>query len=165
MSFKKILILSFVLLLSLSLFTACGRAEKFQKGNISITLTEDFTEKPDEAAQFYYESPDVVVLGTKTSSQDLEKTGDEYADSFADYIQSYMSANGISQNTTINEEKDFFYIETTERLNDTDYAYLISFYENEGDYWVVRFACYKEAYPSFEKNMKKWAQSVSFAGE
>ena len=38
-------------------------------------------------------------------------------------------------------------------------------YENEDDFWVVRFACYKEVYDSFRKNIKKYAKSVTFSEE
>ncbi len=155
-------LLIFVMLLSLS---GCGKSKEFRSDELTITLTDDFVKKNNEEAAFYYEGPDVAVLGTKTSSADLEMTGDEETDSLIDYVHVFMEANGIDQSTEIVEKKNYYYIETSEKLGGTEYAYLISFYENGEDYWVVRFACYKEAYGSFKKYIKKWAKSVSFDGE
>ena len=149
----------------LSLLTACGKTKKFTGDGITITLSEVFVKKSNPEATFYYESPDIAVLGTRTDKSDIEMSGDEDTDSLEDYVQKFISANGIKSDVEVVDKGDYMYLETTENRNGTNYAYLISFYENEDDFWVVRFACYKEAYDSFKKNIKKYAKSVTFSEE
>ena len=158
-------VMTLVALLMLIMLSACGAGKQtVHEDNMSITLTKDFSKATLKNATWYYRSSDALVMGIKTYKTDLEKGGME-GDSAMDYAVAYIKANEIPGTPEVKTADKYVYFEYSDKISKTEYSYLTCIYENVDCYWMVNFACYKDAYAASSKDFFKWADSVKFDNE
>ena len=118
----------------------------------------------NQNATWYYKSKDALVMGVKVDKLSLENDGLEI-NSASDYAALYIRANDIPGNPVIKTRDKYVYFEYTKTVSNTAFAYLTSVYDHGDSYWMVNFACYKDAYPESSGDFFKWADSVVFDNE
>ena len=176
MNKKKIIALfSFIigsLLLFLTIFFSVAHftfqyyeGEKtFQKSGLSITLTNTFREKEVLEYTAYYSSEKMMVLtlkvefdGFDTNKWDpYESTCNDYAEKISkEYRSLYPSTTEI----ITNEELIYFTFDFEQ--SGKIYKYLLAIYKADDAYWQVSFGCEKRNYDKLEKDMIRYAKSVS----
>ena len=162
---KKSFLVAFLSLLMIMILTSCGPGKmKVHEDNMEITLTKDFQRSNLQNATWYYKSKDALVMGVKVDKLSLENDGLEI-NSASDYAALYIRANDIPGNPVIKTRDKYVYYEYTKTVSNTAFAYLTSVYDHGDSYWMVNFACYKDAYPESSGDFFKWADSVVFDNE
>jgi hypothetical protein len=173
---KKIIVLcSFIiglLLLFLTIFFATAHftfqyyeGEKiFQKSGLSINLANDFREKEVLEYTAYYSSEKMIVLTLKVefSEFDVDKWNPnesscyDYAEKIAtEYKDLYPST------TEIITDEELIYFTFDFEKNGKIYKYLLATYKANDAYWQVSFGCEKRNYDKLQKDMIRYAKSVS----
>ena len=153
--------------LILSMLSGCGsRVKKIHEDDMKINLTNSFNKSFMENATWYYTSSDANAIGIKVLKSELEKNGVE-TNSVADYAVAYITANQIKgasevQTAATEAGQDYVFFEYEHKAKDKEFSYLNCFYDNKDEYWIVSFACYKDAYQSFKNDFVKYAASVTF---
>ena len=158
----SLLILVTILLLAL---TACGAATHTVKSeDMEITLSKEYKKSTLANATWYYTSPDGLAMGIRSLKDDVEKSGLE-VDSASDYAVAYIKANSIPGSPSVKNKNGYVYFKYNHKVSGTEYSYLTCVYDNDDEYWLVNFACYKELYNEYEKEFFASADSVTFVDE
>ena len=145
--------------------TACGPGKAvIKEDDMTITLTKDFQKGQKENVTWYYTSTDAIAIGIKVPKTDLEKEGLEI-NSASDYAEVYIKANDIPGNPQVNSKDNYVYFEYKDKISGSDYSYLTCIYDDSDSYWMVSFACYRDAYIESSKDFFKWADSVEFGND
>ena len=161
---KNITLFILVTILLLSL-TACGSTTHTIKSeDMEITLSKEYKKSTLANATWYYSSPDGLAMGIRSLKDDVEKSGLE-VDSVADYAAAYIKANNIPGSPSVKNKNGYVYFKYNHKVSGTEYSYLTCVYDNDDEYWLVNFACYKELYSEYEKEFFASADSVTFVEE
>ena len=110
---------------------------------MSITLTDEFTEKDLVSATVYFESMDAIVTGLKE-----------------DYAKAVTTNN--QKDSKIKTEDGLTYFTYTSDVNGKTYFYIATMYKSNDAFWLFNFACDSSNQEKFESTFKTWAKSVSF---
>lgn len=163
-SFKNILSIMLIAMMLLTI-TSCGTASKeVHESGMVIKLPKGFQRSTMENATWYYQGSDAVAMGIRTYKTDLEKEGLE-SDSVQDYAAAYIKANSVPGDPEIQTSDKYIYFEYNAKVSGIDYSYLTCIYDHDDTYWLVNFACYKQAYQESRSDFFKWADSVEFENE
>ena len=158
---KKAFLIICVSMLALFL-SACASAErKVKSEDMEIILSKEYQESTLANATWYYTSPDSIALGIRSMKDDIEKSGLE-TNSVQDYAEAYIKANSIPKSPKVKSKGDYVYFEYSKKVSGTDYSYLTCIYDNEDEFWLVSFACYKELYKEYKPSFFDSADSVTF---
>ncbi|MBO4592200.1 MAG: hypothetical protein J5684_06550 [Eubacterium sp.] len=142
--------------------TGCGsRYRTIKNEGMEITLSKDYQKATLANATWYYTSPDGIAMGVRSSKEDIEKSGLE-ANSAQDYAEAYIRANNIPGSPKVNSKDDYLYFEYNRKVSGTDYSYLTCVFDNNDEFWLVNFACYKELYNEYKNDFFESADSVVF---
>ena len=128
---------------------------------MEITLSKDYQKATLANATWYYTSPDGIAMGVRSSKEDIEKSGLE-ANSAQDYAEAYIRANNIPGSPKVNSKDNYLYFEYNRKVSGTDYSYLTCVFDNNDEFWLVNFACYKELYNEYKNDFFESADSVVF---
>lgn len=162
---NRALLIALLSLLMMMVLTSCGPGKmKVHEDNMEITLTKDFQRSTLKNATWYYKSKDALAMGIKVDKLSLENDGQEI-NSASDYAALYIRANGIPGSPEIKTRDGYVYYEYTDTVSKTEFAYLTCVYDHGDSYWMVNFACYKDAYQESSGDFFKWADSVVFDNE
>ncbi len=149
--------------LMVCMLSGCGEATKKVKSEgMTITLSKEYKKSTLANATWYYTSPDGLAMGIRSLKDDVEKSGLE-VDSVHDYAEAYIKANGLPSSTMLNSGDGYVYFEYSREVSGTMYSYISFVYDNEDEYWIVNFACYKELYKSYRSDFFDSADSVTFS--
>ena len=161
-SYKRIFTIFLLVTLSL-VFTSCGKETEriIKHENMSMKLSKEYQKSTLANASWYYTSPDGLVLGIRSKKDDVEKSGLE-ANTAMDYAEAYIKANSIPGSPKVRNRKDYVYFQYNRKVSGTDYSYLTCIYDNEDEYWLVSFACYKELIGEYKSEFLDSADSVTF---
>lgn len=158
---KKIL---YLLLLIVVAVTGCALLEPEEKTftdkGMSITLTDDFTEKDLVSTTVYFESMDAVVTGLKEEFSTLEEAGLTKDSTVEDYAK--VVAYNNKKEDEIKTEDGLTYFTYTSDVNGKTYFYIASMYKSNDAFWLFNFACDSSDQEQFENTFKTWAKSVKF---
>lgn len=158
---KKVL---YLLLLIVVAVTGCALLEPekktFTDKGMSITLTDDFTEKDLVSTTVYFESMDAVVTGLKEEFSTLEEAGLTKDSTVEDYAKAVAYNN--KKEDEIKTEDGLTYFTYTSDVNGKTYFYIASMYKSNDAFWLFNFACDSSDQEQFENTFKTWAKSVKF---
>lgn len=158
---KKVL---YLLLLIVVAVTGCALLEPEEKTftdkGMSITLTDDFTEKDLVSTTVYFESMDAVVTGLKEEFSTLEEAGLTKDSIVEDYAKAVAYNN--KKEDEIKTEDGLTYFTYTSDVNGKTYFYIASMYKSNDAFWLFNFACDSSDQEQFENTFKTWAKSVKF---
>lgn len=137
----------------------------FSKSGLSISLTKDFKEKDVLDFTAYYTSEKVMVLTLKVEFDGFdtnkwnpyEHSCFEYAEKISkEYKEIYPSTTEASVN------EDLIYFTFDFEQNGKNYKYLLATYKANDAYWQVSFGCEKRNFETLQKDIIRYANSVSF---
>ena len=161
-NFIKYIALFLMMAVLMELTTSCGEATQVVKSEgMEITLSKEYKKATLANATWYYTSPDGLAMGIRSKKDDVEKSGLE-ANSVQDYAEAYIKANSIPGSPKVKTKGNYVYFKYNRKVSGTDYSYLNCVYDNDDEFWLVSFACYKELYSSYEKDFFESADSVVF---
>ena len=163
-TFKNILSIMLIAMMLVTI-TSCGAGgSSVHESGMVITLPKGFQRATMENATWYYKGSDALAMGIRTYKSDLEKEGLEW-NSAQDYAAAYIKGNSIPGDPEIRTADGYIYFEYDQKVSGTDYSYLTCIYDHDDTYWLVNFACYKQAYKESRSDFFKWADSVVFDNE
>ena len=161
-NFIKYIALFLMMAVLMGLATSCGEATQVVKSEgMEIALSKEYKKATLANATWYYTSPDGLAMGIRSKKDDVEKSGLE-ANSVQDYAEAYIKANSIPGSPKVKTKGNYVYFKYNRKVSGTDYSYLNCVYDNDDEFWLVSFACYKELYSSYEKDFFESADSVVF---
>ncbi len=138
--------------------------ETFTYGNMSITLTNEFSERNIDGYSACYESYDNLVMIIKDDSSYLENF-DTYT--LEQYGEDTLTYNEFDSSIKLQKEDGLTYFEyefTDEETGDV-YSYFVPLYKSSDAFWFFEFASFKEDYETYRDQFVEWAKSVKFAEE
>ncbi len=158
---KKVL---YLLILIMVAVTGCALLEPeektFKDKGMSITLTDEFTEKDLVSTTVYFESMDAIVTGLKEEFSTLEAAGLGKDSTALDYAKAVTTNN--QKDSEIKTEDGLTYFTYTSDVNGKTYFYIATVYKSNDAFWLFNFACDNSDKEKFESTFKTWAKSVSF---
>ena len=127
----------------------------FSKAGLTITLTDEFSEKDIVTHTAYYVSQKAVVLTLKEDgSQSNIKTPKMYAELIC-------QVNKIT-NVEITEKDGYAEFNYENETGGKEYYYYARCYKNGTDFWLVQFGCETKNTEELTPLFEKWANSVKF---
>lgn len=127
---------------------------------MKITLTLDFDEYTVEGYDFFYSDDYLVVNGFL----DGDFTADELAaTSVQDYIPLFTAANDWMKGASIHEKDGFTYYQYAEADGDDTYVYMGFFFKTAEGFWVVEFWTHEDNTKIIDKDIFRYAKSITFA--
>ena len=135
--------------------------ETFTYGDMSITLTDEFSETNIEGYSACYESYDNLIMVTKDDSSLFE---DFETYTLKQYGEDTLIYNEFDESVKLQEENGLTYFEydfTDEDSGDV-YSYFVPMYKSSDAFWFFQFASYKEDYETCREQFVEWAESVEF---
>lgn len=158
-SLKKNFIL-FLLLFSM-LITLSGCAtdpHNFSTGDLTITLTKQFTEETKSGFDIYLESDSVIFSAIEETYEELENVGYEYL-SLEDYCSELLSSNKIPE-SALSKRGNYYYFTNEKTISNTSYTYVHCMFMGNNSYWLCAFTCKTKDYKKFQDNIMEWADSI-----
>lgn len=161
--FSKICLVSLCIVLltgfcSCSLFSA--KEKEFTAAGMTITLTDEFTEKSLVSQTAYYESVNAIVMALKEDLSAFTQLGLDNI-SLKEYAELVIKQN--SMNATV-EEKDGLTMFTYKKsVSDKDFTYLATVFKSSDAFWLIQFGCETKNYDKYSSDFQKWAGTVKFS--
>lgn len=159
--YRHNLLLYSLLLLMLTLLTGCSSNPKnFTVGNVTITLTEDFKEKPSQSFDVYLASDNVAFSAVEETAEELEYAGFEIA-SLYDYCIEITELNKIPK-TSLVQRNNYYYFTNTKTISGAKYTYVHCMFNKGNSYWICEFVCKTKDYKRFKDKILGWADTIEF---
>ena len=136
----------------------------FQKSGLSIVLTNDFKEKEVLEYTAYYSSEKMAVLTLKVEFDGFDiNEWNPYESTCYDYAEKISKEYRIlyPSTTEVVAIEDLIYFTFDFERSGKIYKYLLATYKADEAYWQVSFGCEKENYDTLQKDMIRYAKSVS----
>ena len=164
---KKILSISLVLIMIMSLFSGCNIAEKIA-GNKEIshegltmeipTLFMDLSSIVDnDSITFIYGLDDSAVVGIRESREELAEYYDDLQTA-QDYAEVFIAANELDATVSEKDGLPTFTYEAT--VDGEAYTYLCAAFSNEEDFWVVQTYSFSKSFSDNEADFWKMLKTV-----
>ena len=164
---KKIVSISLVLIIVMSLFSGCNVAEKLT-GNKEIScegltmevpkLYLDMTETlKRDSIVFVYGNNDSAVLGLRESKKDIDTYFDD-VETATDYAEVFVSSNGMS--TTVKQKDGLPTFTYTATSDGKEFTYYCAAYASDDYFWIVQTYCYSENFSDNEADFLEMLKSV-----
>lgn len=134
----------------------------FTYGDMSITLTGEFSETNIDGYSACYESYDNLVMVIKDDSS-LFENFETYT--LKQYGKDTLAYNEFDKSIQLKEEDGLTYFEyeyTDEETGDI-YSYFVPLYKSDEAFWFFQFASFKEDYETCRDQFVEWANTVEFA--
>lgn len=159
MRISKYFSLGLILICMICVLSGCTASPKtFETDHVKITLTKAFEEGKLNEFDTYLKSDDVVFTAREESISDLEAAGYEIS-SLHDYCMEVLSVNKVSVKE-LKESGKYYYFVNTQEVSGTKYTYVHCMFEGTKSYWICEFVCKSKDYDKYEKQIKKWADSI-----
>ncbi len=136
--------------------------EVFTYGNMSITLTNEFSERNVDGFSACYESYSSIILINKDDKEFFEDfdsyTLEEYGNDIienSEYDVELQKENGLTY---------FEYVYNDEESGDV-YSYFVPVYKTDDAFWLFQFSSFEEDYETYREQFVEWAMTVEFAEE
>lgn len=132
--------------------------KEFTKGELSITLNEDFVEESYSGFQAVYDSSNLAVFALQEKFADYENIEDM---TLEEYTKASIEANNL--NAEVKQKDGLTYFEYDANGNSSLlYHYMTFAYKSDDGFWLVQFATLKENTAEQEENIFRYAKSVKF---
>ena len=105
---------------------------------MSITLTDEFTEKDLVSATVYFESMDAIVTGLKEEFSTLEAAGLTKDSTVEDYAKAVTTNN--QKDSKIKTEDGLTYFTYTSDVNGKTYFYIATMYKSNDAFWLFNLS-------------------------
>lgn len=155
----KYIILSVLILTMLTSLCGCSTDPlNFSTGDLTITLTKQFTEEKKDGFNMYLESDNVLFSAIEETIEELQAAGYEYL-SLQDYCTELLSSNKLPEASLV--KRDNYYYFTNEKvISNVSYTYVHCVYMGNSSYWLCEFVCKTKDYKKFQDDILGWADSV-----
>lgn len=155
----------FMVILASFMLASCNlfdpEPKEFSGSGMTVTLTEDFAENSNIAAQFYLLSNDHFFMGNGEGKSLLSDYG---VASLEDYIKLVLqtSKKTVDYKKYVNEDKTiFYYAYYTSEVEDVSYSYMLVTMEGSTKYYTMNFGCYTSTFDDDIKEMyMDWAKTI-----
>lgn len=138
-----------------------GPGEKtFSNEGVTITLTDEFSEKMIGGKVAYYESETVKVTQMQETFTALEEAGIPTDITLQRYVQAVINKNKL-KDSKLRLEGELVYYTREETLYNRDYKYMTVVYKSADGFWSITFGVRKEKYDGCRDDFLKWASSVT----
>lgn len=161
---KRFLSLCSLLLIGALLFTGCKEApaKTFTVDELSITLTEDFSESPRLAFTAAYEAYDTAVLIIRENRDTIEAAAKKKDVSLNEYAVMVLNANQLTV-STVEEEGILTYTYSRKNSDDgVDYTYFVTLHRSEEAFWLVQFVTKTSRFQKEKPTLLDYARSITF---
>lgn len=159
---KKTLSIIFIALFIIAL-SSCSmllnveKEKAFEKSGMSITLTNQFTEKEHLSYTSIYDSKNMAVYTLKEEFSlfeafDSDLTLDEYADLV-------VEANKLTCEKQYKDDLTYFLYE--KEANGKQMSFYAFVYEGDDAFWLIQFACESDNAEKLEDRIFTYAKSVN----
>ncbi|MBQ7335724.1 MAG: hypothetical protein IJW92_04570 [Clostridia bacterium] len=139
------------------------KAEVFTSGNMSITLTNRFSESDQEGCEAIYSSLEgKVVVVIKETFDDLRDLGCDESSTASDYARLVIDVHEMSD-TAVKEKDGVTYYTYESDVDGVSYSYLATVHKSGDAFWLIQFASTTENYAKFEETFFTYAKSVQFS--
>lgn len=156
---KKNIILGLILLITLATLSGCATdPQNYSTGDLTITLTKQFTEIEKTGFDMYLESDNVIFSAIEETYEELENVGYEYL-SLEDYCSELLSANKIPE-ASLTKRGAYYYFSNEKTISNVSYTYVHCMFMGDNSYWLCAFACKTKDYKKFQDDIIEWADSV-----
>ncbi|MGL5514158.1 MAG: hypothetical protein ACRDBM_13105 [Sporomusa sp.] len=159
---KIVTVVSVFLMLACLVLTGCStqdQAQTFEKDGMTITLTDQFTEKDYASYTVCYESSESLVVALKESFTLFEQVGVSTDISLVEYGELVMSSNNFE--ATIEETENITYFTYEKQVNGEDYTYMATLHRGADAYWLIQFACETKNFEKLQSQFIDWAKTIT----
>lgn len=132
----------------------------FTEGDLSITLTNEFSNQLYEGYTVCFESQKVAVFALEEPFSLAEGFGDYTLEEYAEIVFSNNGMEGFELLT--DGENSYFEYEFTNPDTQDTFYYKTYLYKEDDAFWVINFATFVENYGEFVESFDVWASSVEF---
>ena len=134
--------------------------ETFSCRDMSITLTEDFKEVNISGYTTAYESKDVAVFVLREGFNLMDGLEDYTLKQYANLV---IQSNNLKSVQVKNQGGlTYFTYEYTNAQTGDTYQYFSYVYKSDNAFWLVQFATLEDNVDNYEKDITKWAKTVTF---
>ena len=132
----------------------------FSSKGITITLTDEFIEIPNEQNTVCFNSRNVTIYTLQESFLEYEEFG---AYTLEEYAEILIKANGFSD-AEIKKDggKVYFESKTKNSITQKDIRNIFYVYKTSDSFWFVQFSLLDEKTDEFRKQIGEWASTVKF---
>lgn len=134
--------------------------ETFSCRDMSITLTEDFKEVNISGYTTAYESKDVAVFVLREGFNLMAGAENYTLKQYADLVIQTNKLKSVPVKT--NDGLTYFTYEYKNPQTGDTYQYFSYVYKSDNAFWLVQFAALEDNADKYEKNITKWAKTVTF---
>lgn len=132
----------------------------FTKAGLTITLTDDFTEKEHVSYTAVYESADIAVFALKEEFGLFDASvlnADSSVEVYADLV---WKANGFSEPLTLNNTDGMHWFRYDRSVNGGDYTYCVYVFKGSDGFWLVQFTVFAEEFTALESTIHGYAKTI-----
>lgn len=148
-----------LLLLSCFLLTGCkGNPKNFTSGDITITLTENFSESKMNGFDAYIVSDDLTFSAKEETVSNLEMAGYEISD-LKGYATEIITLNGKSAKD-LKQRDNYYYFVNDSTVKGASYTYVHCMFQAKSSYWICEFVCKSKDYKHLKSDILDWADTI-----
>lgn len=156
----KHIILSILILSMLTSLCGCSTdPHNYSTGDLTITLTKQFTESKRTGFDIYLESDNVLFSAIEETFEELQTVGYEYL-SLQDYCSELLSSNKIPEASLV-QRNNYYYFTNEKVISNVSYTYVHCMFMGNSSYWLCEFACKTKDYKKFQNDILNWADSIT----
>ena len=136
-------------------------AKSFEYREMSITLTQDFSEDSSDGSTAYYISDDVAVFVQRDPFSSTPEVRDYSAEEYAGFI--FESAGTGGYRVESDDGLTYFQYNFTDPESEYTFHYVAYIYKSDNAFWLVTFAVEDYRFEEFAGQISYWAESVEFS--
>ena len=163
---KRIVSAIFLATLLCSLFCGCSLLEAspktFSASGMSITLTEDFTERDYVSFTATYDSQYVAVFALKETFDLIDATGVLSRNSTTEEYAKFVIQGNQLDCEPVSENGLLSFVYQSEN-NGVDYTYFATIHKSSDAFWMIQFATKTSNFEKQKDNILTYAKSISFS--
>lgn len=139
---------------------AKAEGKDFSANGMTITLTEDFSEREYIGYSGVYTSPDVAVFALREAFTLAPGFGNKTTE---EYAQTVLQNNGKSGEIKTKDGLVYFEFNNVDPSTRMVYHYVAYSYKTSDAFWLVQFATQTTKADDYAEAISKWAKSVRFS--
>ena len=135
----------------------------FTKDELSVTLTDAFTEKSYVTYTAVYDSADIALFALKEEFRLFDSSVLSAESSPADYAALLWKSNGFTDELPLAEGDELTWFDYSRTVNGNDYTYRVYVYRSDEAFWMVQFAAFADQFDTLSPTIHGYAATVSFS--
>ncbi len=133
----------------------------YSKAGLSITLTDEFTEKDYVTYTAVYESPRIAVFALKEEFRLFDSSVLSSESSTADYAGLLWKSNGFTDELPLTEQDGLTWFDYDRSVNGADYTYRVYAFKGSDSFWMVQFAAFADSFDGLAPVIHSYAKTVT----